>query len=313
MGNFTRTKSERIGDTLAGIEHFVATVAAGSFAGGATTLGVTASAVSRRVAALEDEVGVQLLTRTTRSLRLTADGAAFYERCTRILGEIREARDAFARVKVKPSGLLRVDAPTALGRVVLAPSLPAFLAKYPEIDLHLTLRDHLVDPIAEGIDVLVRVGPLQDSSLIATRLGDTRIVHCAAPKYLDRRGVPHSPDDLRHHECLHYLRGGAPSRLHFDTGAGLAPMETFGPFSVNDADVLLRLTKAGHGIAAFFDFLVREEIARGELRAVLEPFSTNVRPIHALHPTNRHLLPKVRALLDHLSRLFRPRSPRAGS
>ncbi len=311
MRKVTRSNSERIGDALSGIEFFTATVSAGSFAGGAADLGVTASAVSRRVAALEDELGVQLLARTTRTLRLTADGAAFYDRCMRIVDEVREARDAFARGRKAPTGLLRVEAPVGLGRVVVAPALPAFLARYRDLRLDLTLRDQLVDPIAEGIDLLVRVGPLDASplqrrsggaSLIAKRLGEVRVIHCASPEYLRRRGVPRSPTDLARHECLGYLRGDRPSPLRFGEAGEACDIQ--GSFNVNDASVLLTLAVAGHGVAAFFDFAAREALERGELVEILGDVATPPRPIHALYPPNRHLLPKVRAFLDFLGSLF---------
>src|SRR4051812_10272282 len=194
--------------TFDGIEFLTVTVETGSFAAAARRLGVTPSAVSRRVALLESELGVQLLARTTRSLRLTEDGLAFHERCTRILDELKEARDAIARVRGKPAGLLRVDAPIALGRSVLAPKLPAFLERYPEIRLDLTLRDQLVDPTAEGLDVLVRIGLPRDSTLISRRLGESRLLTCASPAYLRKHGKPRHPRDLAHHQCLGFLHEG---------------------------------------------------------------------------------------------------------
>lgn len=254
------------------------------------------------MAALEDELGVQLLARTTRTLRLTADGAAFYDRCMHIVDEVREARDAFARGRKAPSGLLRVEAPVGLGRVVVAPALPGFLARYRDLRLDLTLRDQVIDPIAEGIDLSVRVGPLEASTLIAKRLGEVRVIHCAAPEYLRRRGVPRSPADLSRHECLGYLRGDRPSPLRF--GAAGDTCDIGGSFNVNDASVLLTLAVAGHGIAAFFDFAAREALLRGELVEVLGELATPPRPIHALYPPNRHLLPKMRAFLDFLTSLF---------
>ncbi len=289
---------------LDGIEFLTAAVEAGSFAAAARRLGVTPSAVSRRVAQLERRLGVTLLARTTRSLRLTHDGQAFHERCVRILEELKEARDAIARASKKPSGALRVDAPIALGRAVLAPRLPRFLDRYPEIELFLTLRDQFVDPIAEGLDVLVRIGERGESSLIARRLGESRIVHCASPAYLRKHGAPESFADLATHSCVGYVRDGRPLPFVCRAGEGIQATDVSGRCHVNDASVIQELAVAGKGIAALFDFMVRDALASGALVAVLDSYPTTTWPIHALYPRNRHLLPKVAVFLDFLTRLF---------
>ncbi|MFT3775701.1 MAG: LysR family transcriptional regulator [Minicystis sp.] len=298
--------------TLDGIELLATVVEAGSFAAAARRLGVTPSAVSRRIAALERDLGVPLLARNTRSLRLTNDGLAFHERCVRILEELKEARDAVARVRKKPAGVLRVDVPSALGRHVLTPKLPLFLERYPEIRLDLTLRDQFVDPIAEGLDVLVRIGSLGDSTLIARRLGESRIVHCASPAYLRRHGTPRSPRDLAHHQCLGYLREGRPSAFRFTSGEGILDVDIAGHFHANDADVLRQVAIAGKGIVALFDFLVTADIASGALVTVLDDHPSTIWPVHALYPKNRHLVPKVGVFLDFLGELCASSRPRRG-
>jgi DNA-binding transcriptional LysR family regulator len=288
--------------TLDAIEFLRVTVETGSFAAAARKLRVTPSAVSRRVAALESELGVQLLARTTRSLRLTEDGQAFHERCVRILEELAEARDAIARAKGKPSGLLRVDAPIALGRSVIATKLPAFLERYPEVRLDLTLHDQLVDPVVEGLDVLVRIGPLGDSPLVARRLGESRGVLCAAPAYVHKHGAPRRLSDLARHACLGYLREGRADPFDFEGKGGTrTAVPISGPFAANDADVIHKLALAGQGIAWLFDFMVEGDIARGALVPLLEDERTVSWPIHALYPKNRHLLPKVRVFIDFLA------------
>jgi len=294
--------------TLAGIEFFATTVESGSFAAAARRLGVTASAVSRRVAQLEHELGVPLLARTTRSLSLTNDGRAFHERCMRILEELRDARDAIAHASKKPSGVLRVDVPIALGHVILAPKMPLFLDRYPEIRLELSFRDQWVDPFAEGIDVLVRIGPLGDSTLIARRLGASGVIACGSPAYLEKRGTPQSPSDLARHDCLGYLREGRPAPWHFASGEGTAVTDIIGPYHTNDAVSLREAAIAGKGLVALFDFVVCDAIARGALVQVLGAHPMRTRPIHALYPKNRHLLPKVRAFLDFLAEIFRERA-----
>lgn len=293
---------------LSSIEIFTATVEAGSFAAAARRLGVTPSAVSRRVALLEREVRVALLARTTRTLRLTDDGRAFHERCVRILTELQEARDALARANKKPAGLLRVDAPVAFARGVLGPALPRFLERYPEIRLDLTLRDQHVDPVAEGVDLLVRIGKLGDSSLIARKLGASRIVHCASPRYLARHGKLTRPEDLAKHRCLGYLRDGLPAQFSFTREDKVYNQDIAGPFNANDADLLYQLAVAGHGVAAMFDFIVRDAITRGELVEVLPDHPSIAWPVHALYPKNRHLLPKVSVFIDFLATLCRDRA-----
>ncbi|WP_394827677.1 LysR substrate-binding domain-containing protein [Pendulispora albinea] len=294
---------------LAGIEFFTTTVEAGSFASAARRLGVTASAVSRRVAQLERELGVSLLARTTRSLSLTNDGRAFYERCVRILEELREAHDAIARASKKPSGLLRVDAALSPGRNMLVPRLPEFLDRYPEIKLALTLRDQFVDAAAEGIDVLLRIGPLTDSSLIARHLGDARVYVCGSPAYLKKRGRPKTPLDLAKHDCLGYLREGRPDAWRFQTEGGIIAVDIAGPYHANDAATLCDGAIAGKGLIALFEYTVDEALAKGQLVRVLEEHTLPSWPVHALYPKNRHLLPKVRVFIDFLATLFR-KAPR---
>lgn len=286
------------------LEVLTHTVDAGSFAAAARRLGLTPSAVSRRIAHLEAELGVPLLSRTTRSLRLTDDGRAFHARCVQILEQLHEARAVLAHASQKPRGVLRVDAPAALGRRMLATQLPRFLERYPEVRLDLTLRDQFVDPIAEGLDLLIRIGRLGDSTLIARRLGAARIVHCASPAYLRRRGHPATPAALVDHDCIGYLREGQPAAFTFDGPDGVTELAIAGHAHTNDADVLHSLAVAGRGIGALFDFLIADELARGTLVEVLPAFPSTIWPIHALYPKNRHLLPKVAAFLEFLEDQF---------
>jgi LysR family transcriptional regulator for bpeEF and oprC len=249
---------------------------------------------------------VPLLGRTTRSLALTLDGRAFHERCLRILEELREAREGLARTGREPAGVLRVDTAIALGHGVIAPRVPAFLQRHPKVRLELTLRDQQIDPAAEGVDVLVRIGELRDSTLLARRLGETRTVLCASPAYLRRRGVPRAPRDLAEHDCVGYLRDGRPADHRFPVGDRFEVVEIAGRFHANDAGLLREAAIAGLGVVALFDFLVIEALARGELVAVLEDHPVLTRAIHALYPRNRQLLPKVQAFLEFLEELFAP-------
>lgn len=299
----SRSKNARIGGIDA-IEPFTATVEGGSFAAAARKLGVTASAVSRRVALLEDELGAQLLVRTTRTLRLTDDGRTFYERCARITEEWNEARSALVRSRARPRGVLRVDAAIALARYVLTPRLPEFLSKNPEVRVELTVRDQRIDPVAEGVDVLLRIGALDDSSLVAKRLGASEVLFVAAPSYVARRGMPEHPRELDRHDVLGYLRGGRPDPWLVEDEAGVQTFPIGGRFHADDVEALSYAALAGRGLVAAFDFLVHEHLREGRLVRVMPSHRSTVWPIHALYPQNRHLLPKVRAFLDFVGKLF---------
>lgn len=287
------------------VRYLVLTVETGSFAAAARKLGVTPSAVSRRVAQLESELGVTLLARTTRSLRLTPDGLAFHARCVRALQELDEARDALASARKRPSGLLRVDTSNNLGRFVVGPSLARFLDRYPEVKLHLSLRDQLVDPVADGVDLLIRIGPLADTNLIARKLGEGRLVRCVSPAFAKKHGVPRSPDDLARFPCLGYLDGGRARPYSFIGEAGPYALPVDGPCHVNDGEVLKQLAIAGRGVVTLFDFITRDALASGALVTVLEDYPSPTWPIHALYPPNRHLLPKVRVFLEYMVKVFR--------
>jgi LysR family transcriptional regulator for bpeEF and oprC len=188
------------------------------------------------------------------------------------------------------------------GKRLVDVGLPAFLDRHPDLRLHLTLRDTLVDPIAEGLDVVVRMGHLGDSTLIARRLGETRVVLAASRAYLRKHGTPRIPADLRQHRCLGYLREGRPSAYRFETADAV---EIAGPCHANDADVLRQMGLAGKGVVALFDFIVADDLARGALVPVLTEHRSEAWPVHALYPKNRHLVPKVGVFLDFLGTLHR--------
>ena len=273
----------------------------GSFAAAARRLGVTPSAVSRRVSALEEDLGARLLARTTRTLRLTDDGRAFHARCARILEELAEARGALARARERPSGVLRVESATAISRVLLAPRLPAFLAKYPELRLELTARDAFVDLVAEGADVALRIGSLRPANLIAKKLGEAELWYVASPAYLRRRGRPRRVEHLHEHDLLGFLRDGRPDPWRFPGAEGSVEIPAEGCFHSNDFDAMLALVAAGRGIAAGFDFLVADDVRAGRLVRVLDDAVVVRWPLHALYTPNRHLLPKVRVFLDFVA------------
>jgi DNA-binding transcriptional LysR family regulator len=298
-------------DAFSEIGVFVRVVEARSFTRAGAMLGLTASGVSRVVARLESRLGVRLLDRTTRSVGLTADGAAYYERCARILRDLEEADGALARTRGAPRGRLRVDAPTVLGRFVLGPSVPRFLDAYPEISLELSIRDHVIDPIAEGVDVVLRMADLRESELVHKKLGTMSFLVVASPAYLARRGRPEVLADLRSHDTIGFLAGGAPLPWRFRSQGRDVTFAPSGRLHTNSIDAIRHAALAGHGLAHLLEVHVREEIERGLLEVVLRGHEYREVPIHALYTRDKASLPRVRAFLDFIAGCLTPRRSRA--
>ncbi|WP_437723799.1 LysR substrate-binding domain-containing protein [Sorangium sp. So ce861] len=293
-------------DSLANIEAFVRAAELGSITRAARSLHITASAASRRIAQLEDELRVRLFHRTTRALRLSEEGRAFLERCQRILEELQAAKQSIAHARGVPEGPLCVEAPAVFGRLLLVPALPRFLAEHPRVELELRLRDAVIDPAAEGVDVSLRIGRLEDAGIVARRLGVTRMLVCASPEYLRRRGAPETPEDLRQHRCLGFLRDDRVVPWRLRSPRGTLRFEPTGAPRVNDGDALKALAVAGAGLAWVFDFMIAPELASGALVTVLDELAVDERPIHALYQSPRHVIPRVRVFLDFAATLLGP-------
>jgi DNA-binding transcriptional LysR family regulator len=292
-------------DTLGAMALFVRAAETRSFSETARQLRITPSAVSRSIARLERELDARLLHRSTHAVTLTEAGQAFLERATRVVAEFEEAKDALEHGHRGPRGTLRVDAPLGLGRLVVAPMLPSFLTRYPDLRVELSLRDRIVDPIAEGIDVLVRIGEPKEASLTMRKVGVARFVVCGAPAYFKRRGVPKSVADLARHDCLAFLRAGRPRPWILrepDGGDGAPPIEMIprGRFATDNADALRDLAVAGLGLICLLDFMVTREIAARQLRTVLDERTIEQRTLFALQPLHRQASAKARVFIDHL-------------
>jgi DNA-binding transcriptional LysR family regulator len=291
-------------DALSEIAVFVRVVDTASFTQAGHALGLTRSGVSRAIARLEARLGVRLLHRTTRSLSLTADGAAYHARCARIVAELEDADLAMARARSGPRGRLRVDAPTVLGHFVVGPSLPRFLETYPDVAVDLSVRDHLIDPIAEGIDVVLRMAELRESELVSKKLGVMRVVVVAAPAYLARRGRPRGIADLRDHVTIGFLRGGAAIPWRLRSGAGDVGVAVSGRLHTDSVEAMRRAAVAGLGLIQVFEAHVAGELQRGALEVVLRDAEPRPRTIYALHARSRFAVPKVRAFLDFFAARF---------
>lgn len=295
-------------ESLSGIVAFVRTAETLSFVAAGRGLGISASAVGKNVAKLEQTVGVRLFNRSTRRVSLTAEGALFYERCRRILDDLQDAEAMLSHVVQIPRGKLRVGLPT-IGYRFLLPILPEFSRRYPEIEIELDFNDRLVDVIEEGFDVVIRSGELPDSRLIARRLGPFRFVLCAAPAYLERNGVPRCPEDLEHHDCIRFrfpTTGKLQEWSLSHDGKDVEPrLRT--ALTCNNMEALRAAAIAGFGIGYMPDFLVHEAVGSGTLRTLLDAHLVTPGQFWALWPSSRHLSPKVRAFVDYLDeRLFLP-------
>ena len=246
-------------------------------------------------------------TRTTRRVSLTEDGAAFFERCRQALSDIEEAELVLKEARLKSSGNLRIDMSVAFGRLKIVPRLRAFQAEYPDVRLSLTFTDRYIDLIEEGIDVGVRLGVLQDSSLIARRLTSAQYKLVATPGYFAEHGRPRSLDDLPKHNCLAFT--SRDTRLtrdwRFLVGGEETKLTPRGAMSFSDGGALCEAACAGYGLAQMHDYYLDNEIARGRLVPVLDKLKPAPDPIWLVYPPTRHLTPKVRAFVDFMTAQFR--------
>lgn len=295
-------------DRLANLEAFVRVAETGSFSEAARRLRTSKSLVSRQVAALEAELGVRLLHRTTRSLTLTEEGRGYQAEVVRILAEIQDANMSVSRMQAAPRGRLKINAPMSFGFLHLAPAVPDFLARFPEVVLDMTLNDRYVDLVDEGFDLAVRIGRLADSTLVARKLAPMRPVVCASPRYLNQHGVPATPDDLRQHQCLCYSSNALTDEWRFAAADGKPLMvQINGRLRANNGDTLRIAALQGLGFAYLPSFIVGGDLQAGTLVSVLTNYMPRDAGIYAVYPHSRHLLPKVRAFVDFLAERFGPR------
>ena len=290
-------------DRLESMGVFVKAADLGSFTKAGAALGLSSQMVGRHVAALEARVGAELLRRTTRRQSLTAIGDAYYARCRAILAEI-EAADALAHdLGASPQGLLRVNAPVTVGALCLAPIVGDFLRAYPRMDVELSLSDRYVDLVDEGFDVALRFGALADSTLRVRALAPMRLVACAAPAYLARRGTPATPAELAEHDCLAFVfSSGATMRdWRFERAESRAAVAIAGRLRSSDSRVLLAAALAGDGIVFQVERIVAADLAAGRLVRVLPDWAGPARPLSLLCSPSRLQSSKLRAFLDHVA------------
>ncbi|KIG13439.1 Transcriptional regulator, LysR family protein [Enhygromyxa salina] len=285
---------------LVEIETFVTVVEAGSFAAAGEQLGISSSYASKLITRLEDRLGVRLLHRTTRKLTLTEAGAVYHETCAEGLSLLSHAQDDVTALQATPRGRLRVSLPTNLGVTWLASWIANFGRDNPELSLDVVYLDRAVDLLAEGFDVAVRAGSLDDSSLIAKRLAVAHRLVVASPRYLERVGAPSSPEELSERACLLYSNSPTPAKWSLQAGEQQRTVSVSGPMTANSGAALLKAAICGLGIACLPDFHVAPALADGRIVQVLDAWTWPV-PIHALYPSRRHLPAKVRAFIDALA------------
>lgn len=293
-------------DKLAAIRAFVSVAEEGGFSAAAQELGLSKSAASRQIAALEEELGAQLLKRSTRSVKLTDSGFAYLERCRALLADLDEADRAVAALHNQPRGLLRVNAPMSFGISHAAPAVADFMNRYPDLQVALILNDRFVDPYEEGFDVTLRIGELEDSSLSARKLALIEMGLYASPGYVETRGRPREPKDLRSHWALHY---GRPAANPEWTLRGQHSVAIRYRLCSNNGDALRVAALAGLGIAMIPTFLVRDELQKGALVPLLEGFEPQPIALYAIYPPTRFLAAKVRVFIDFLAERFQKLRP----
>lgn len=297
-------------DRLTEMEAFVRVVDHGGFTEAARKMGVSKSAVSKHVAALEARLAVRLLNRTTRRVSLTELGLAYYDRARVVLADALDADSMVTAMQATPAGSLRISAPVSFGVAQLSPAVAGFLCAFPEVDVNMVLDDRFVELVAEGFDLAVRIGVLQDSALKARKLAEARRLLVASPDYLAAMGAPRTLDDLGAHRLLHYtnlatgnfwrLRGASGEERHIRVG---------GRLTANNGDSLMRAAEAGIGVALLPSFILGDALETGRLVEVLPDRAPDLLGVFAVHPEARFPQPKLRAFVDFLVERFRGKGP----
>src|SRR5665213_279344 len=285
-------------DRLDAMQAFVAVADLQGFAPAARKLGLSPSAVTRLIAALEDRVGARLLQRTTRQVALTDVGARYLERIRRILGDVEEAEAAVEGERTRPSGRLVVSAPVGFGRLHVSPVMSAYQKRYPEVSAELLLSDQMINLVEDGVDLAVRIGHLADSTLVARHVGEMRRIVVASPRYLSQRGEPDTPTAIASHQTIQFgATSAAPDWRFVEDGSEIRVTHT-PRLITNSADAAIQYAEQGGGLTRVLAYQAAEAIKSGRLRIVLAKFEPPALPIHLIYPTSRLLSAKVRSFID---------------
>jgi len=285
---------------------FTKIVEMNSFSRAADSLNIPKASATTIIKNLEAHLKVRLLHRTTRRINLTTEGAQYYERCVRILADVDETENLLTSAGSSIHGKLRIDLPPAIGRLVVMPSLPAFRSQYPEIDLAISFSDRRVDLVQEGVDCAIRVGLLEDSSLVAKHLARLQILTLASPQYIQRHGLPRRPEDLSEHFAIHLFSGqnGRNCDFNFVRDGHVAEVRVPGIIAVSDIDAYIKCGLDGMGLIQAPRFMVGSHLTSGAFVEVMPHQKPRPMPISAVYPPNRHLTSKVRVFVDWAASIF---------
>lgn len=293
-------------DRMETMQVFVRVAETGSFTKAADGLGLPRATVSAAIQQLEASLGARLLQRTTRRVHLTQDGSALLERCHQLLSDFEEISGLFRQTPAQASGKLKVDVPSRLARLVVAPALPEFFKLYPDVELELRCTDRSINLVQEGVDCVVRVGQLDDSSLVARPLGQFELINCASPAYLQQHGVPSAPSELAQHWAVNYLSptSGRNAPWEYVEDGVLHTVEMRSRMAVNNAETYIACCLAGLGLIQIPAYDVRSHIRAGELREVMPQARAAAMPVYALYPHRRHLSRRVQVFIDWMENLL---------
>ncbi len=288
-------------DQLSAMRAFLRVVETGNFTRASASLNMPKATLSNLVQGLEAHLHTKLLNRTTRRVLVTPDGALYYERAARLLGELEELDGSLSSAQTLPKGRLRVEMASAVANLIIIPSLPEFHQRYPDIQLDLGVSDRPVDYVAENVDCAIRVGELTDQSLIARRIGDMHFITCASVEYLERCAVPTHPADLgKNCYVVGYFRPTTGQQMPFYFRQGTEEVEVNGRYVVaaNESTTYLAAVRAGLGVAQIPLFMVRDDLENGTLRPLLQDWQIDPMPIYLVYPPNRHLSNRLRVFAD---------------
>lgn len=288
-------------DVMSSMEVFRRVVEAKNFSAVARESNMSQSTVSKHIASLEERLGTKLLNRSTRSLKLTEAGKEYYHHCIRILNDFQEAEASVGKGKIKPTGTLRISTSAAFGRTCILPYLDEFFRTYPDINIDLLFDDDYIDLVKEGIDLAIRIGPLEDSTLIARKIGSSPRVVLASPEYLVKRGRPKKPADLVKHDCLFYSLQKTPDLWYFNsTQKGDESVRVNGRLKASSPDAICDATIEGLGISVLCEWYVRKYIDDGRLKTILSDYKPTTFDIHAVYPERKFVPQKVKRMIEFL-------------
>ncbi|TAI60955.1 LysR family transcriptional regulator [Bradyrhizobium sp. Leo170] len=285
-------------DRIDAMQAFVAVADLQGFAPAARKLGLSPSAVTRLIAALEERLGARLLQRTTRSVTLTDAGSRYLERIRRILADLEEAEEAVEGERTRPAGRLVISAPVGFGRLHVSPMVTAYLKRYPDVGVDLRLSDRMINLVEEGVDLAVRIGHLPDSTLVARHVGEMRRIVVASKQYLNARGEPKRPSDISAHDTIQFGAMSAAPDWRFVEEGQEVRVSPSPRFSSNGADAAIQYAEAGGGLTRVLAYQAAASLKAGRLRIVLAKFEEPPLPIHIVYPTSRLLSAKVRTFID---------------